>query len=316
VTALTWYMARSAGIVAYLLLSTSVVLGVLMSARARFTWPRFAVEEVHRYLAILTGIFIGLHGLALLADRVVPISIVQLVIPFQTTYRPLAVGLGVTSALLLLAVSLSNLVRKRVPFRVWRRIHYLTLAVWLTATAHALLSGTDRQDIWFIALIAVAVCAVGLAFLGRFASTASVGAVGGIAAAAVVAVLALGFAPQPSAPHRTTTVAASAAATVPAAFTGTVAAQLVGDTSSPVLSVVGHAGGAGLRVDLLVDQGQIEQTALALNFPTGASCSGTVTSLASDGLRGSCGSHAVRIDWTIASDHTVTGRLALDAAGA
>ncbi len=315
-SALTWYVARSAGIVAYLLLSTSVVVGVLMSARAKLSWPRFAVEEVHRFLAILTGVFLALHGIALLADRVVPISIVQLVIPFQTTYRPLGVGLGVTSALLLLAVALSNLVRKRLPYRVWRRIHYVTIAVWLTATAHGLLSGTDRQDFWFMALVGVAVCTVGLAFLGRFARTVSIGAVGGVAATAVVAVLALGFVPQPKAPHKQSTVAATAVKGIPTAFTGTVAAQIVSTDSSPVLSVVGHAGGAGLRIDVLVDQGQVEQTALALNFPTGASCRGTVTSLASDGVRGSCGSHAVRIDWSIASDHTVTGRLALDAAGA
>jgi methionine sulfoxide reductase heme-binding subunit len=315
-TALTWYVARSAGIVAYLLMSTSVVLGVLMSARAKFTWPRFAVEEVHRFLAILTGVFLALHGIALLADRVVPISIVQLVIPFQTSYRPLGVGLGITSALLLLAVALSNLLRKRLPFRVWRRIHYVTLAVWLTATAHGLLSGTDRQDFWFIALVGVAVCTVGLAFLGRFARTVSLGAVGGVAATAIAAVLALGFAPQPKAPHKQTTVAAAAIAGVPTAFTGTVAAQVVNAGSSPVLSVVGHAGGAGLRIDLLVDQGRVEQTSLALNFPTGASCRGTVTSLASNGLKGSCGSHTVQIDWSITSDHTVTGRLALGPAGA
>jgi hypothetical protein len=315
---MTWYVARSAGIVAYLLLSTSVVLGVLMSARAKFTWPRFAVEEVHRFLAILTGVFLALHGFALLADRVVPISIRQLVIPFQTSYRPFGVGLGVTSALLLLAVSLSNLVRKRLPFRVWRRIHYVTLAVWLTATAHGLLSGTDRQDFWFIALVAVAVCTVGLAFLGRFASTVSIGATAGVAASAVVAVLALAFAPQPKAPHTTAaaTVAAPAATTVPTAFAGTVAARVLGDDSSPVLSVVGHAGGAGLRVDLLVNGGQVEQTSLALNFPSGASCRGTVTSVGSDGLSGSCGAHTVRISWSIASDRTVTGRLALDPAGA
>jgi sulfoxide reductase heme-binding subunit YedZ len=316
VTALTWYVARSAGIVAYLLMSTSVVLGLLMSARAKFTWPRFAVEEVHRFLAILTGVFLALHGIALLADRVVPISVLQLVIPFRTSYRPLGVGLGVTSALLLLAVSISNLVRKRVPFRVWRRIHYLTLAVWLTATAHGLLSGTDRQDFWFIALVGVAVCTVGLALLARFASTVSAGAVGGVAVTAIVAVLALGFAPQPKAPHKTAAAAVPVATTVPTGFTGVVAAQLVSSDSTPVLSVIGHAGGAGLRVDLLVDQGQVEQTSLALNFPTGASCRGTVTSLASDGLRGSCGSHAVRVDWSIASDRTVTGRLALDPAGA
>ncbi|HEX7527031.1 MAG TPA: ferric reductase-like transmembrane domain-containing protein, partial [Gaiellaceae bacterium] len=290
-TALTWYVARSAGIVAYLLMSTSVVLGVLMSARAKFTWPRFAVEEVHRFLAILTGVFLFVHGLALFVDQVVPISFVQLVIPFQTAYRPFGVGLGITSALLLLAISISNLLRKRMPFRFWRRIHYVTLAVWLTATAHGLLAGTDRQDFWFLALVGVAVCTVALAFLGRFASTVTLGTVGGVAATAVVAVLALAFSPQPKPPHRTTaTVAAPLARTVPASFTGTLAARVLSGASSPVLSVVGHAGGAGLRVDLLVNQGQVEQTSLALNFPTGASCHGTVTALASDGLRGSCGS--------------------------
>jgi len=317
-TALTWYVARSAGIVAYMLMSTSVVIGVLMSARARFTWPRFAVEEVHRFLAILTGVFIVLHGVALLADRVVPISVMQLVIPFRTAYRPFGVGLGITSALLLLAVSISNLLRKKMPFRFWRRIHYVTLAVWLTATGHGLLAGTDRQDFWFISLVAVAVCTVALAFLGRFARTVSLGAVGGVAATAVVAVLALAFSPQAKPPHKTTTttVAARAVTTIPTAFSGTVAARILSGDSSPVLSVVGHAGGAGLRVDLLVNQGQVERTSLALNFPTGASCRGTVTALASDGLTGSCGSRAVRISWSIASDHTVTGRLALAPAGA
>ena len=136
-----------------------------------------------------------------------------------------------------------------------------------------------------------------------------------MAATAIVAVLALGFAPQPKAPHKTTTVAAPAANRIPTAFSGSLAAQVVGGESSPVLSVVGHAGGAGVRVDLLVNQGQVEETSLALNFPTGASCHGTVTSLAADGLRGSCGTHAVRIDCSIASDHTVTGRLALPGRG-
>ena len=247
VTALTWYVARSAGIVAYLLLSTSVVLGVLMSARAQLRWPRFAVQEVHRFLAILTAVFIGLHGAALLADKVMPISIVQLLVPFQSSYRPFAVGLGVTSALLMAAVALSNLLRKKIPFRFWRRIHYLTLAVWLTATAHALLSGTDRRDVWFISLVGAAVCSVGLAFLGRFARTVTLGSIGGVAAATVAAVLALSLAPQPAAAHHTTALAAArpAAATVPAAFKGVINAQVQGGDSSPVLSVVGYAGTAG-----------------------------------------------------------------------
>ncbi|HVC88768.1 MAG TPA: ferric reductase-like transmembrane domain-containing protein [Gaiellaceae bacterium] len=317
-TALTWYVARSAGIVAYLLMSTSVVIGVLMSARARLSWPRFAVQEVHRFLAILTGVFIGLHGAALLADKVMPISIVQLLVPFESSYRPFAVGLGVTSALLLAAVALSNLLRKKIPFRLWRRIHYLTLAIWVTATAHGLLSGTDRRDVWFIALVGAAVCTVGFSFLGRFARTVSVGAIGGVAATAAAAVLALAFTPQPTPGHHATTLAAArpVAATVPVSYTGAIRAQVQGADNSPVLSVVGYAGTAGLRVDLLVASGQVESTSLALNFPTGGSCRGTVTQVAATGLTGSCGSHTVNISWLIASDRTVTGDLALSSRGA
>src|SRR5437763_7468124 len=110
-----WYLARASGIVAYLLLSGSVIAGTLMSARARLTWPRFAVEELHRFLTILTGVFIVIHGGSLLLDRVVPISLAQELVPFSSPYRPFAVGLGVTAAELMAAVGLTNMVRARLP---------------------------------------------------------------------------------------------------------------------------------------------------------------------------------------------------------
>jgi predicted ferric reductase len=162
-----WYFARSAGLVAYLLLSGSVILGVLMSARARFTWPRFAVEEVHRFLAILTGIFVTLHGASLLLDRVVAISLGQMLVPFTSSYRPLAVGLGVTAAELMAAVGLTNLFRKQLPHTVWRKAHYLTLAVWALASLHGVLAGTDRGVPWFAGVVAAAFTAVCLAGLVR-----------------------------------------------------------------------------------------------------------------------------------------------------
>ena len=190
-----WYVARSAGILAYLLLSSSAVLGLVMSARARTSWPRFAVEEVHRFLAILTGVFVALHGLTLLLDRVVPLSLAQAIVPFTSTYRPFAVGLGVLSAELLAAVGVSNLLRKKIPHRLWRRIHYLTFAVWLGATAHGLLAGTDRQDPWLVALMGLSVCSVALASLSRFAKAAEAGAVVLTGTTAAVAVLALAFSP-------------------------------------------------------------------------------------------------------------------------
>jgi sulfoxide reductase heme-binding subunit YedZ len=168
-----WYAARSAGIMAYLLLTSSVVLGLLMSTRAKLAWPRFAVEEVHRFLARLTGVFIVIHGGMLLLDSVVPISLGQALVPFTSPYRPFAVGLGVASAELLGAVAITNALRAELPHRFWRRVHMLTLVVWLGATVHLLLAGTDRSDPWLLGLAASAVTAVGLALAPRFARAAA-----------------------------------------------------------------------------------------------------------------------------------------------
>ncbi len=164
-----WYFARSSGIVAYALLSASVVIGILMAGKTRFTWPRFAVEEVHRFLAILTGVFIVLHGATLLLDSVVPTPLVQELVPFTSGYRPFAVGLGVTAAELMAAVGISNAFRKQLPHQVWRRVHYLTLGVWVLATGHGLLAGTDRFDPWFAALAGAAISSTLMAAYARFA---------------------------------------------------------------------------------------------------------------------------------------------------
>jgi len=152
---------------AYLLLSASVVVGVLMSGRARLTWPRFAVEGAHRYLTIVTAIFVALHGGTLLLDRVVPISLGQMLVPFTSPYRPFAVGLGAAAAELMAAVGLSNLFRARLPHRVWRRIHYVTLAVWFLALVHGVLAGSDRLEPWFAGLYAGSAAAVLLALAVR-----------------------------------------------------------------------------------------------------------------------------------------------------
>ena len=163
-----WYFARSAGIVAYLLLSSSVLLGVLMAGRTSFTWPRFAVEEVHRFLAILTGVFIVLHGGSLLLDRVVPIGLSQELVPFTTSYRPFAVGLGICAMELIAAVGISNALRKRIPHATWRKVHYLTLPAWLLASLHGVLAGTDAGDPWFAGIAAGSFAAVAIAAWTRF----------------------------------------------------------------------------------------------------------------------------------------------------
>jgi methionine sulfoxide reductase heme-binding subunit len=195
-----WYAERSAGIVAYLLLSASVVLGVSMSARWRLAWPRFALEQIHRYVSILTGVFIAMHGLGLLLDQVVPFSLLNVLVPFTSSYRPFAVGLGVASAALLAAIAITNALRGHIAHRFWRRVHYLTIVVWLGSTAHVLLTGTDRHEPWFLALVAIAVASVALAFASRFGREPSPLGLAAVMTTTLVVVLGLAFVPQGIAP--------------------------------------------------------------------------------------------------------------------
>ena len=90
-----------------------------------------------------------------------------MLVPFTSSYRPLAVGLGVTAAELMAAVGLTNLFRKQLPRTVWRRAHYLTLAVWALASLHGVLAGTDRGVPWFAGVVAASFTAVCLALVVR-----------------------------------------------------------------------------------------------------------------------------------------------------
>lgn len=156
-----WYTARAAGVVGYALLTTGVLLGVLLAGRARLPrWPAFAVTDVHRFVALLTGAFVVLHVYALLLDRYVHTSLVTVLVPGASTYRPFWVALGTVALELLAAVGISNLLRKWLGRARWRRIHYLTFAVWAAATAHGIGSGTDATAGWLRLLYAVSVAAV------------------------------------------------------------------------------------------------------------------------------------------------------------
>jgi predicted ferric reductase len=157
----TWYIARAGGILAFALLSTSVVLGLLLSGRARLErWPRFALEDVHRFVGLLAGSFIALHVVALLFDSYLPFSLRSVLVPGAAPYRPLAVAAGVISAELLVALAITNRYRKQLPHRFWRRAHYLNFAVWLLALVHGIAAGTDSTTAWALGLYVVSAGAV------------------------------------------------------------------------------------------------------------------------------------------------------------
>ena len=165
-----WYAARAAGIVAYVLLTGVVVLGIVLAGKVRTQrWPRFAVEDVHRFGGTLVGVFLGLHVLTIGIDSYTPFSVADLVVPFSANYRPFWTALGIVSAELLVAVAVTNAMRDRLSRRTWRRAHYLTFGVWGLATLHAAGVGTDRDSSWLLALVLAGIFAVTAALTARLA---------------------------------------------------------------------------------------------------------------------------------------------------
>ena len=162
-TALPWYVARSAGLVAWSLLAASVLWGLAMSTRARAFGrrPRPAwMLDLHRWLGGLATIFVGVHVLAILADSYVHFTLLSVLVPFASSWRPAAIAWGVVGLYLLLAVELTSLARTRLPRRAWRAVHFASFPLFLTATVHAFTAGTDAGSWAFVAAATTSVLAV------------------------------------------------------------------------------------------------------------------------------------------------------------
>lgn len=159
---LWWHIARAGGIVAWALLTVSVVLGLVLStviAGRRAPKPWLLAQ--HRYLGVLAIVMTGIHMAALVADSYVQFDVVDLLVPFAARWRPGAVAWGVVALWLLLAVEITSLLRRRIPKRAWRWVHLSALPLFAVATAHTLTAGSDASHpavVW-TALVAVNVVA-------------------------------------------------------------------------------------------------------------------------------------------------------------
>jgi len=189
-----WFATRGFGVVSLLLLTAIVVLGVAGVTRWRSArWPRFAVIGLHRNLTFLALVFIALHVLATVADGYAPISIFSAVVPFNSAYRPIWLGLGSVAFDLLLALTITSLLRARIGYRPWRTLHWLAYAAWPVALVHGLGTGTDGRLAWMqvVALASVA-CVVAAAFWRVGADRATARMRAGTTMAALAVPLAIG----------------------------------------------------------------------------------------------------------------------------
>jgi methionine sulfoxide reductase heme-binding subunit len=166
-----WYLTRSTGAVALLLLTAAVVLGVVDVRRwSTPSWPRFVVDSLHRNVSLLAMAFLGLHIVTSVLDSFAPISLLDAFVPFTGSYRPFWLGLGAVSLDLLLAVTITSLLRQRMGYSTWRAIHWLTYASWPIALLHGFGTGSDVKATWLLALNVACLLVVLAAVLVRVIS--------------------------------------------------------------------------------------------------------------------------------------------------
>jgi hypothetical protein len=147
---LWWYLARASGIVAWLMLTATVLWGLLLSTRLLQDRRKPAwLLDLHRWLGGLALTFTAVHMAGLALDGYVDFGLRELLVPFASTWEPVAVAWGVVAFHLLVAVQVTSLMMRRLPRRAWKAIHSTSFALFWMTSLHAALAGSDTGSGWY-----------------------------------------------------------------------------------------------------------------------------------------------------------------------
>ncbi len=158
-----WYASRSSGIIAWVLITMSILWGLSLSTRITGNKPTPAwLLDLHRLLGGLSVVFTGIHLAGLVFDSYVSFGWAEILIPMASTeWKPEAVTVGVIAFYLMLAVQITSLLMRKMPRKLWRYVHMLSWPLFVTATVHGLWAGTDVKNPFYFwtAIISVQIVA-------------------------------------------------------------------------------------------------------------------------------------------------------------
>jgi sulfoxide reductase heme-binding subunit YedZ len=163
-----WIASRSAGVVALVALTASVILGLLMAnGLPRRRGAGRALLALHESTALAGLVAIAVHGLTLLGDPWLHATLWRIAVPGTISYRPLWTGLGIAGGWIAAALGLSFYARRHIGAKLWRRLHRATVLAWALGVAHTLGAGTDAGERWLRAPMLAGAAVVVFLFLRR-----------------------------------------------------------------------------------------------------------------------------------------------------
>src|SRR3954470_8534484 len=164
-----WRLAsRAAGIVALILVTISVAIGLMMSAklmRKRGLGPK--LMAIHEQTALAGLIALSVHAVTLLGDPWLHPSLAGISVPFEMGYRTFFTGLGIIAGWLAVLLGLSFYTRRSIGPAVWRKAHRATVVVYVLGVVHTIGAGTDGSTAWLGWFMALTAIPMALLFLRR-----------------------------------------------------------------------------------------------------------------------------------------------------
>ena len=163
-----WFANRGTGFVLLVLLTFSTMLGVLSTSRVSLRlWPRMLTQGLHRNVSLLAVTFLAAHVVTAVVDTFVDIRWYDAFVPFGGRYMPLWLGYGAVALDLLVAVTVTSLVRHKMSHKPWRVVHLLAYGAWGLGLLHGLQMGTDASTQWGAAIIYGCIAVVLAAVVAR-----------------------------------------------------------------------------------------------------------------------------------------------------
>jgi sulfoxide reductase heme-binding subunit YedZ len=166
-----WLASRASGLVALVLVTVSVFLGLMMSGKV-MRRPGFAKKllAVHEQTALAGLVAIAVHGIALLGDPWLHPGVAGVAVPFALGFKTFFTGLGVIAGYLAALLGLSYYVRRRIGAKLWRKAHRFTVVVYLLGLTHAIGAGSDASAVWFRWWVILTTPVIGGLFVHRVLS--------------------------------------------------------------------------------------------------------------------------------------------------
>jgi methionine sulfoxide reductase heme-binding subunit len=163
---LFWITSRAAGVVALLLASAGVSLGLLMSGKL-MRGRGGDLRVAHETVSMATLVAIAVHGVTLLGDSFLHPSVADITVPFVSGYKTVWTSIGIVAGWSTILLGLSFYARRWIGARRWRSMHRFTVLAWVLGVIHSLGEGTDSGEIWFLAMTAIAVVPALVLFVAR-----------------------------------------------------------------------------------------------------------------------------------------------------